>query len=84
MLEQIARRASDLVAARLRDEPVVALQGKAGTRVTGRDARGLRTLRNALGDAFDTGFVLHTGQSAFHLEDHIIAAPIDTLWSPHT
>ena len=63
---------------------VTAFEVKAGTRVTGRDARGLRTLRNALGDAFNAGFVLHTGQSAFHLEDRIIAAPIDTLWSPHT
>ena len=65
------------------DGSVTAFEVKAGARVNRRDARGLRTLRSALGDAFNAGFVLHTGGSAFHLDDRIIAAPIDTLWTPH-
>ena len=64
------------------DGSVTAFEVKAGARVGRGDARGLRALRSALGDAFSAGFVLHTGGSAFHLEDRIIAAPIDTLWAP--
>lgn len=64
------------------DGSVTAFEVKAGARADGRDARGLRALRSALGDAFSAGFVLHTGRLAFHLEDRIIAAPIDTLWAP--
>ena len=64
------------------DGSVTAFEVKAGARADGRDARGLRALRSALGDAFSAGFVLHTGRLAFHLDDRIIAAPIDTLWAP--
>ena len=64
------------------DSSVTAFEVKAGARTDRRDARGLRALRSALGDAFSAGFVLHTGRLAFHLEDRIIAAPIDTLWAP--
>ena len=67
-----------------RDGSVLAFEVKAGARIDRRDARGLRALRGALGDAFTAGFVLHTGRLAYHLDDRIIAAPIDTLWTaPH-
>lgn len=65
------------------DGSVTGFEVKAGSRVGRSDARGLRALRSALGDAFSAGFVLHTGASAFHLDDRIIAAPIDTLWREH-
>ena len=64
-----------------RDGSVLAFEVKAGARIDRRDARGLRALRGALGDAFTAGFVLHTGGLAYHLDDRIIAAPIDTLWT---
>ena len=66
------------------DGSVTAFEVKAGARIGRGDARGLRALRNALGDAFSAGFVLHTGGLAFHLEDRIVAAPIDALWSGPT
>lgn len=65
------------------DGPVTAFEVKAGTRIGRHDTSGLRALRSALGDVFSAGFVLHTGGLAFHLEDRIIAAPIDTLWREH-
>ncbi len=63
---------------------VTAFEVKANARVQNRDARGLRSLRNARADTFNAGFVLHTGESTFHLEDRIIAAPIEILWTPPT
>ena len=62
------------------DGIVTAFEVKAGTRIGRDDARGLRSLRNALGDTFGAGFVLHTGELTFNVEDRVIAAPIDTLW----
>jgi uncharacterized protein len=50
----------DLVVER-RDGAVVAIEVKAGTRVTTRDLTGLRAIRDALGDAFLAGVVLNTG-----------------------
>lgn len=45
------------------------------------DARHLVWLRDALGDRFVGGAVLHTGARAFMLDDRIVAAPISSLWS---
>jgi len=44
------------------------------------DARHLRWLKNALGERFAAGIVLHTGPHAFRLEDEIFALPICVLW----
>ena len=71
----------DLVVERA-DGSVTAFEIKAGARVERRDARGLRALQRALGGLFNAGFVLHTGGHAFHIDDRIVAAPIDTLWTP--
>ena len=73
----------DLVIART-DGSVTAFEVKANARVQNRDARGLRSLRKARADTFNAGFVLHTDESTFHLEDRIIVAPIDILWTPPT
>lgn len=52
------------------------------TSAPGRDdARHLAWLRDALGDRFIGGAVLHTGPRAFMLEDRIVAAPIASLWT---
>ena len=64
-----------------RDGTVTAFEVKAAARVTARDARGLRTLRDALGEGFNIGIVLHTGELTYRLDDRIIVAPIDLLWS---
>ena len=70
----------DLVVER-HDGAVTAFEVKSAARVTGRDARGLRALRDALGDAFNIGIILHTGELTYRLDDRIIVAPIDVLWS---
>ena len=70
----------DLVIER-HDGAVTAFEVKAAARITARDARGLRALRDALGDTFNAGIVLHTGDLTYRLDDRIIVAPIDLLWS---
>jgi hypothetical protein len=70
----------DLVIER-HDGAVTAFEVKAATRITARDARGLRALRDALGDGFTAGIILHTGDLTYRLDDRIIVAPIDLLWS---
>jgi predicted AAA+ superfamily ATPase len=64
------------------DGSVVAFEVKAGTRVAGRDLSGLRVVRDALGDAFVAGAVLHTGARSYTAEDRIHVLPIDRLWTP--
>lgn len=65
------------------DGAVTAFEVKSAARVTARDARGLRALRGALGEGFNIGVVLYTGELTYRLDDRIIAAPIDLLWSEH-
>ena len=66
------------------DGAVTAFEVKAGRRVDRSDARGLRVLRDAVGDAFSAGIVLTTGEFTYRLDDRIIVAPIDALWRDHT
>ncbi|WP_419554277.1 hypothetical protein [Candidatus Poriferisodalis sp.] len=54
---------------------------KAAARVDHSDTRGLRALRDTLGDAFNAGFVLNTGELTYRLDDRIIVAPADRLRS---
>lgn len=65
------------------DGSVTAFEVKSAARVTTRDVRGLRTLRDALGEGFKSGIVLCTGELTYRLDDRIIVAPIDLLWSEH-
>lgn len=64
------------------DGAVVAFEIKAGTRIASRDLAGLRIVRDALGDAFVAGIVLHTGSHSYTAEDRIHSLPLDRLWSP--
>nr|NLI50186.1 ATP-binding protein [Propionibacterium sp.] len=59
---------------------IVAVEIKAASTITPRDAAHLAWLRDHLGDAFRRGVVLHTGASTFPLGDRLWAAPIATLW----
>jgi hypothetical protein len=45
-----------------------------------RDAAGLVALRDAVGDRFAAGVVLHLGQLSYRLADRIRAIPLDRLW----
>ncbi|SDT60391.1 ATP-binding protein [Actinoplanes derwentensis] len=64
------------------DGRVLAFEVKANERVTGADLKGLRTLRDALGDRFIAGVALSTGLRSFTYEDRIHIMPVDRLWTP--
>jgi len=64
------------------DGSVLAFEVEAGSRVTGTDARHMRSLRDALGERFLFGVLLHTGAHAYRVEDRLHAMPIDRLWAP--
>lgn len=61
---------------------VVAVEIKAGGQVRGQDLRGLRKLRDALGEQLVAGVVLYTGPRAYTAEDRIHVVPVDRLWTP--
>lgn len=62
---------------------MIGIEVKAGSRVTQRDARGLRKLRDLCGDSFVGGIVLTTGDLAYNLDTIIAVLPIERLWKPH-
>ena len=63
------------------DGAVVAFEIKAAGGWHPRIGRGLRALRDELGDRFKAGVALHTGQWATRPEGRIHALPIDLLWT---
>lgn len=64
------------------DGDIIAFEVKAHQDTGGRDAAGLRILRDSLGDQFRAGFILNTGPVTYRLEDRIHVCPIDRLWRP--
>jgi hypothetical protein len=73
------RREIDLIAEMTAGD-VVAIQVKATAAPGAADARHLTWLRDALGERFLAGAVLHTGPRPFRLADRVLALPICTLW----
>jgi len=59
---------------------IVGLEVKSSTQVDHHDAKGLRWLRDKLGDAFHYGAIVYTGQIPFQLDDRIWAIPASALW----
>lgn len=62
------------------DGSVACVEVKAGERVSEKDFRGMRKLRDALGDRFLGGVVLHLGRYAYTADDRLHALPVDRLW----
>ena len=62
------------------DGAVACLEVKAGERPSGKDFRGMRKLRDALGERFLGGVVLHLGRHSFTKDDRMHAVPVDRLW----
>lgn len=60
---------------------VLAIEVKAASSVSVRDARHLMWLRDALGPRFLRGIVLHTGPDTYNIDERIVAAPISALWA---
>ena len=63
-----------------RDGRIVGIEVKAGATVRAEDVRHLAHLRDALGDRFHRGIVLHTGDTTRSFGDRIVATPLAALW----
>lgn len=64
----------------LAKQQLLAIEVKVGAPGSG-DARHLAWFRDALGDRFVAGVILHTGPLTYPLGDRIVATPIAALWS---
>ncbi len=64
------------------DGRVLAFEVKANERVSGDDFRGLRKLRDLLGDRLIAGVVLCAGPGSYTFEERLHVMPIDVLWTP--
>jgi uncharacterized protein len=62
------------------DGAVTAIEVKAGERVRDSDFRSLRKLREALGERFLGGVVLHLGRHSYTVDDRLHVLPVDRLW----
>lgn len=61
---------------------VAAIEVKAKVSSAGADRRGLEMLRDAAGDRFLAGAVVHPGERTLPLGDRLWAVPIGALWAP--
>ena len=73
-------REVDLVLER-RDGSVIGVEVKTAASVDGRDFRGLRHLRDRLGERFKAGVVIYTGETTVPFEDRLAAVPLSGLWT---
>lgn len=63
------------------DGRVAGIEVKASSRVTQQDLRGLRMLRDKLGDAFTGGVLLNLGDRAYTIDERIHVLPVSALWT---
>ncbi len=64
-----------------RDDGVVTgFEVKTARKIERKDASGLIALRNTLGDQFNAGYVLTTGDASYRYDDRIYVMPVDRLW----
>ena len=74
------QREVDLVLER-QDGSVVGVEVKAAASVGKGDFKGLRHLRDKLGDRFRGGALIYTGPNTLSFGDRLFAVPIAGLWS---
>ena len=60
---------------------VVGIEVKAASSVQETDFRGLRALRDLLGDQFRRGIVFYTGETLAPFGPRLHAAPVAALWT---
>jgi hypothetical protein len=60
---------------------VVAIEAKTAAATTASDLRGLRVLRDKLGERFKAGVVVYSGEHTLPIDDRIWAVPISGLWT---
>ncbi len=63
------------------DGQVIAFEIKAGSRISGDDLRGLRQLKERLGDRLEEAITLYTGVHAYAHDGWITILPLDRLWT---
>ena len=63
------------------DGQVIAIEVKAGSRISGEDFRGLRQLKERLGLQLEQAIILYTGEHANTHDDWITILPLDRLWA---
>jgi uncharacterized protein len=74
------QREVDVVMER-RDGSVVGVEVKAAASASKGDFRGLRQLREKLGDRFKAGVLVYTGETTVPFEDRLAAVPMAGLWA---
>jgi len=60
---------------------IIAIEVKARSAPSPRDARHLAWLRDQVGSRFLAGVLIHTGPAAFRLTERVRAVPISAIWS---
>jgi uncharacterized protein len=63
------------------DGQVIAVEIKAGSRISSEDFRGLRQLKDRLGPRLEEAIILYTGEHAYTHDDWITILPLDRLWA---
>lgn len=64
----------------LADGSVIGIEVKAATSFNAKQFKGLKRMRDRLGDRFIAGIVLNTGKSGYRFADRLYGAPISALW----
>ena len=59
---------------------VVGIEVKASSTVKGHDFKGLKYLRDLLGERFLRGIILYTGDQPVPFASNLHALPVSTLW----
>jgi uncharacterized protein len=59
---------------------IAAVEAKAAAAADPRNARGLRLLRDKLGQRFKAGIIVYSGEHTLPLGDRLWALPISGLW----
>jgi uncharacterized protein len=59
---------------------IVGVEVKASSTATGQDFKGLRRLKERVGDRFRLGIVLHDGEHVLPFGPGLFAAPVSLLW----
>jgi hypothetical protein len=64
------------------DGAVLGFDIKTGNSVPNAELKGLRLLRDKLGNSFVAGLVLYLGQRSYSHEDRLHVIPLDRIWTP--
>ena len=64
----------------LGDGRVIGIEVKSATSFNAKQFKGLRKLRDQLGEKFVAGIVLNTAITGYRLADRLYGAPVSALW----